>query len=65
VRPLEEVSAKIRTGPPIDDEEDYKLGVWAGVVPLKLTAGAPVNDDRLQSGIEAPVYARRYARPAP
>jgi nitroimidazol reductase NimA-like FMN-containing flavoprotein (pyridoxamine 5'-phosphate oxidase superfamily) len=62
--PLVEVSAKVRTGPPIDDEEDYELSVWAGVVPLKLTAGTPVNDDRLSAGIEAPDYAREYARPA-
>jgi len=61
--PLVEVSAKVRTGPPIDDEEDYQLSVWAGVVPLKLTSGTPVNDDRLTSGIEAPDYAREYARP--
>jgi uncharacterized protein len=60
--PLVEVSAKVRTGPPIDDEEDYELSVWAGVVPLKLTAGTPVNDDRLTTGIEAPDYARNYAR---
>jgi nitroimidazol reductase NimA-like FMN-containing flavoprotein (pyridoxamine 5'-phosphate oxidase superfamily) len=62
--PLVEVSAKVRTGPPIDDEEDYELSVWAGVVPLKLTAGTPVNDDRLTTGIEPPEYAREYARPA-
>ncbi len=62
--PLVEVSAKVRTGPPIDDEEDYALNVWAGVVPLELRAGNPVNDDRLPSGIEPPDYARSYARPA-
>jgi nitroimidazol reductase NimA-like FMN-containing flavoprotein (pyridoxamine 5'-phosphate oxidase superfamily) len=62
--PLVEVSAKVRTGPPIDDEEDYELSVWAGVVPLKLTAGPPINDDRLTTGIEAPEYARNYGRPA-
>ncbi len=61
--PLVEVSAKVRTGPPIDDEEDYHLSVWAGVVPLKLTAGAPITDDRLPAGIEPPEYAREYARP--
>jgi uncharacterized protein len=60
--PLVEVSAKVRTGPPIDDEEDYALNVWAGVVPLELRAGNPVNDDRLPSGIEPPDYARNYAR---
>jgi nitroimidazol reductase NimA-like FMN-containing flavoprotein (pyridoxamine 5'-phosphate oxidase superfamily) len=63
--PLVEVSAKVRTGPPIDDEEDYALPVWAGVVPLKQTAGAPIDDSRLPTGIEAPDYARQYARPTP
>lgn len=62
--PLVEVSAKVRTGPPIDDEQDYQLSVWAGVVPLKLTAGAPISDDRLPAGIEPPEYASEYARPA-
>lgn len=61
--PLVEVSAKVRTGPPIDDEEDYELSVWAGVVPLELRAAAPLRDDRLASDVEAPEYARDYARP--
>jgi nitroimidazol reductase NimA-like FMN-containing flavoprotein (pyridoxamine 5'-phosphate oxidase superfamily) len=60
--PLAEVSAKVRTGPPIDDDEDYKLAVWAGVVPLKLIADAPVIDDRVPAGIEAPDYVREYSR---
>jgi hypothetical protein len=60
--PLEEVSAKVRTGPPKDDEEDYALPLWAGVVPLKLTAGNPINDPRLATGIEPPGYARNYKR---
>jgi nitroimidazol reductase NimA-like FMN-containing flavoprotein (pyridoxamine 5'-phosphate oxidase superfamily) len=59
---LEEVSAKIRTGPPLDDEEDYALPVWAGVVPLKLEAGEPIKDPRLPEGIEIPDYARNYKR---
>jgi nitroimidazol reductase NimA-like FMN-containing flavoprotein (pyridoxamine 5'-phosphate oxidase superfamily) len=50
--PLEEASAKVRTGGPVDDEEDYDLPVWAGVVPLALTAGAPQADDRLAPGVE-------------
>jgi len=62
--PLVEVSAKVRTGPPIDDEADYSLAVWAGVVPLEVRAAAPVSDDRLPSDIQAPEYARNYARPA-
>jgi nitroimidazol reductase NimA-like FMN-containing flavoprotein (pyridoxamine 5'-phosphate oxidase superfamily) len=61
---LVEVSAKIRTGPPIDDEEDYSLPVWAGVVPMSITAGTPVSDDRLPSEIEVPDYARNYSRHA-
>lgn len=60
--PLVEVSAKVRTGPPIDDDEDYKLAVWAGVVPLKLIADAPVIDDRVPAGLEAPEYVREYSR---
>ena len=60
--PLIEASAKIRTGPPLDDEEDYAMNVWAGVVPLKLVAGEPINDPRLAEGIEPPEYARRYRR---
>jgi nitroimidazol reductase NimA-like FMN-containing flavoprotein (pyridoxamine 5'-phosphate oxidase superfamily) len=60
--PLVEVSAKVRTGPPIDDEEDYALPVWAGVVPLAIAAGSPINDDRLPQHIEVPEYARRYSR---
>jgi nitroimidazol reductase NimA-like FMN-containing flavoprotein (pyridoxamine 5'-phosphate oxidase superfamily) len=60
--PLKEVSAKVRTGPPKDDEEDYALPLWAGVVPLKLTAGTPIADPRLPKGIEPPGYARNYKR---
>ena len=59
---LEEASAKIRTGPPIDDEEDYSLPIWAGVIPLKVVAGEPINDPRLPDGIEAPEYAKEYRR---
>lgn len=50
--PLIEASAKVRTGPPIDDEADYELPVWAGEIPLRLTKLAPINDPRLQPGIE-------------
>ena len=59
---LAEVSAKVRTGPPIDDDEDYNLAVWAGVVPLRLIADAPVIDDRVPAGIEAPDYVKEYSR---
>lgn len=61
---LDEAVAKIRTGPPVDDEEDYALGVWAGVVPLKVQAGEPEADPRLPPGVEPPAYAARYERKA-
>jgi len=61
--PLSEASAKVRTGPPLDEEEDYELDVWAGVIPLRMVAGTPVADGRLDAGIEAPWYANGYARP--
>jgi uncharacterized protein len=60
--PLVEASAKIRTGPPLDDEEDYSMSVWAGVIPLKLEAGEPIKDPRLPEGIAVPEYARHYSR---
>ena len=60
--PLQEVSAKVRKGPPIDDEEDYAMDVWAGVVPLQLVAGIPINDPRLPEHIEPPSYALQYKR---
>jgi uncharacterized protein len=60
--PLVEVSAKVRTGPPLDDDEDYALNVWAGVLPLKLVAGEPLNDPRLPDGIEPPAYTLKYRR---
>ena len=59
---LEEASAKVRTGPPLDDEEDYALPIWAGVVPLKLVAGEPVNDPRLTAEVPVPGYATHYKR---
>jgi nitroimidazol reductase NimA-like FMN-containing flavoprotein (pyridoxamine 5'-phosphate oxidase superfamily) len=54
--PLDEASAKVRTGGPLDDEEDYELPVWAGTVPLRLAADAPVADERLMPGVECPPY---------
>lgn len=53
---IDEAVAKVRSGPPGDDEEDYDLDVWAGEVPLRLVAGNPVPDPRLKSGIEQPAY---------
>jgi len=59
---LAEVSAKVRTGPPLDDEEDYELPIWAGVVPLRVVAGEPIPDPRLPNNIPAPDYALKYER---
>jgi uncharacterized protein len=56
--PIAEGSAKIRSGPPLDDDEDYGLDVWAGVVPLKLIAGTAEPDPRLRDGIAQPSYVR-------
>jgi nitroimidazol reductase NimA-like FMN-containing flavoprotein (pyridoxamine 5'-phosphate oxidase superfamily) len=61
--PIDEASAKVRTGPPLDDEEDYALPAWAGVVPLSLKAGEPVPCPRLAPGIDLPSYARSYPGP--
>ncbi len=60
--PIEEFSAKVRIGPPIDDEEDYSFPTWAGVLPLELRAGSPIDDERLVAGQTAPGYVRKYAR---
>jgi uncharacterized protein len=51
--PLEEVSAKVRVGPPVDDDEDYALPVWAGVVPVIRTIGEPISDGRVPPGVES------------
>lgn len=56
---IEEASAKIRTGPPADDEEDYALAVWAGIVPMKLETSTPLPDARLVNGTALPDYLRR------
>jgi len=60
--PIEEFSAKVRTGPPVDDEEDYAFPTWAGVVPLEMNAGTPINDARLLPGTGVPEYAQHYSR---
>src|ERR1017187_2119635 len=54
--PIEEFSAKVRQGPVVDDEEDYSFPTWAGVVPLEMVAGAPIDDARLPSSREVPAY---------
>lgn len=63
--PVEEASAKIRTGPPEDDEEDYALDVWAGVIPLSLSAGTPMADPRLAAGTPIPSHVSGYRRVRP
>jgi nitroimidazol reductase NimA-like FMN-containing flavoprotein (pyridoxamine 5'-phosphate oxidase superfamily) len=60
--PLVECSAKVRTGPPLDDVEDQGLEVWAGVLPLKTTAAVPIDDPGLRPGIAPPSYTLNYAR---
>jgi hypothetical protein len=59
---IDEASAKVRVGAPADDEADYELDVWAGVIPLRLTAGEPVGDGRLREGVAVPPYASVYRR---
>jgi nitroimidazol reductase NimA-like FMN-containing flavoprotein (pyridoxamine 5'-phosphate oxidase superfamily) len=54
--PIAEGSAKVRGGPPGDDDEDYALDAWAGGVPLRLERGEPVADPRLRDGIALPDY---------
>jgi uncharacterized protein len=60
--PITEASAKVRTGPPVDDEEDYDLPVWAGVIPLRIAAGKPFDDGRIPANSEIPKYADEYSR---
>lgn len=68
---MEEASAKIRNGPPLDDEEDYALPMWAGVLPLTTKAGEPIPDPRLPAGTAIPEYVNSYGhstkkqRPSP
>src|SRR5580693_5676805 len=60
--PIEEFSAKVRKGPPRDDEPDYSFPTWAGVVPLEVKVGVPIDDERLLPGKEVPEYVRKYRR---
>jgi nitroimidazol reductase NimA-like FMN-containing flavoprotein (pyridoxamine 5'-phosphate oxidase superfamily) len=60
--PIEEFSAKVRQGPVVDDEEDYAFRTWAGVIPLTMVAGEPIDDARLLPDVKAPQYARAYTR---
>ena len=61
--PVSEASAKIRTGPPKDDDEDYALPYWAGVLPLRLVPGEPIADPRLPPETALPASLRSYSRP--
>jgi len=63
--PLEEVSAKLRTGPPKDDEADYDLPLWAGVLPMSTVPQTPLDDPRLGHGLEPPPNVTGYRRPPP
>jgi nitroimidazol reductase NimA-like FMN-containing flavoprotein (pyridoxamine 5'-phosphate oxidase superfamily) len=61
--PIEQVSAKIRRGPPLDDEEDYRLPIWAGEIPLAVRSGRPRKDPRLMPGVALPRHLARYTLP--
>ena len=60
--PIDEASAKVRTGPPVDDKEDHALACWAGVLPLRLTPGEPLPDEGLAAGTPLPAGVRNYRR---
>jgi nitroimidazol reductase NimA-like FMN-containing flavoprotein (pyridoxamine 5'-phosphate oxidase superfamily) len=60
--PLEEVSAKVRTGDPKDEDQDYDLPYWAGILPLSLEPGRPIPDHRLKPGIPVPPYVTAWSR---
>lgn len=60
--PIDEFSAKVRSGPVVDDEADYAFPTWAGLVPLTMVAGAPIEDSRMLPGQKVPEYARNYSR---
>jgi uncharacterized protein len=62
--PIDECSAKIRSGPPSDDEPDHALPVWAGVIPLASVAGAPQPDPRLRDDVPLPSWIADYRRAA-
>jgi uncharacterized protein len=57
---LEDVSAKVRTGPPVDDEADYASPMWAGVVPIRTVVGDPVDDPKLSNGAPVPEFAKGF-----
>lgn len=60
--PIEEFSAKVRIGPPIDDAEDYSFPTWAGVLPLEMKTGTAISDAKLETSRELPEYLKKYSR---
>jgi nitroimidazol reductase NimA-like FMN-containing flavoprotein (pyridoxamine 5'-phosphate oxidase superfamily) len=60
--PIDEASAKVRTGGPVDEPDDMTLSVWAGVIPLSIEAGTPLRDDDVAHDVENPAYATAYRR---
>ena len=60
--PIDSASAKIRNGPPGDDEEDNALPIWAGVLPIEQHFAPPQDDPKLSAGISVPDYVRSYRR---
>jgi nitroimidazol reductase NimA-like FMN-containing flavoprotein (pyridoxamine 5'-phosphate oxidase superfamily) len=59
---IAEASAKVRTGDPVDDEEDYAMDIWAGVLPLRMVHDQPIDDSRLGNGVVPPEYVLNYKR---
>lgn len=60
--PIDEASAKARTGPPVDEDDDYSRDVWAGIIPIHEISGAPVPDDKLREGIEMPGHVKEFGK---
>src|SRR6202049_1638647 len=60
--PIEEFSAKVRQGPPVDDAEDYAFPTWGGIIPLEMVPGKPINDPKLDPEREVPAYVSTYSR---
>jgi len=58
--PINEFSAKVRVGPPVDNEEDYSFETWAGVIPLEMNSGTPIRDESCKQ--ELPAYLKNYSR---
>jgi len=60
--PIQEASAKVRTGNPVDDEADYDLNIWAGVIPVQLKTGEAFDDGKLKENVSVPSYVSNYKR---